>query len=498
MKNQIKGGAIVSYFNILLNMGISIFFTPFLISSLGVSEYGVYRIVQSFSGQLSIMSFGVATLIVRNLVFYETKKQKEEKENFLFFALVVTYLLAMVVLAIGTIMFFMLDGLYSKSMLPEELMIAKKLFILLIFNIAITIICDAYIGIIKAHERFVIAHGSQTLKLIVRIVAMIILLNIGVGSVGIVLADCMVSISIWFVVMLYGRVVLKERARFHYVDKKLIFQSAVFSAAIFLQAIVNQVNQNLDNVILGILTNTATVAMYSLALSLFTAFNSLVSVIGSLFTPKATRLVAENADGEKLTDFVIKPGRIQLMMAGLAITGFVLFGKNFIYIWVGEEYQEIYWVTIVLLIPATLPLIESVCTSILDALLKRMGCSIILLAMCVINVAVSIVLVKRIGYMGAAVGTASSYVVGYGIMLNLYIKKVVNLNIKRMFRDIFQNILKGISLSIIVGIPIALLPNTVIGFIIKVSMYCLVYGISMYLISMNSLEKKIIKNILKH
>ena len=44
-------------------MLISLFFTPFLISSLGDAEYGIYRIVQSFAGSLSIMTFGIGTLV---------------------------------------------------------------------------------------------------------------------------------------------------------------------------------------------------------------------------------------------------------------------------------------------------------------------------------------------------------------------------------------------------------------------------------------------------
>ncbi|WP_278453838.1 hypothetical protein, partial [Thomasclavelia spiroformis] len=59
MKNQRKAGVILSYVSIVLNMLISLFFTPFLISSLGDAEYGIYRIVQSFAGSLSIMTFGI-------------------------------------------------------------------------------------------------------------------------------------------------------------------------------------------------------------------------------------------------------------------------------------------------------------------------------------------------------------------------------------------------------------------------------------------------------
>lgn len=497
MKSQIKGGAIVSYLNIVLNMAISIFFTPFLISSLGSSEYGVYRIVQSFSGQLSIMSFGIATLIIRNLVYFEEKKQQTEKENFLFFALFASYILCAAILAVGGVMYFMIDGMYRNSLSAAELVIAKKLFVLLILNIALTVISDSHLGIVKAHEQFVVAHGFQTFKLVLRIAMMVLLLNMGAKSVGIVMADCLVSFLVWIGAMLYGRVFLHEIPRFHYWDKTLIIQCVSFSAAIFLQAIVNQVNQNLDNVILGMMTSASIVTMYSLALSLFTSFNSIVSVVGGLFTPRATRLVAQNASGDSLTEFVVKPGRMQLMLVGLAISGFVLFGRNFIHIWVGDEYQEVYLLTIVLLVPAVIPLIETVTTSILDALMKRMGRSIILIVMCVINVVVSVFLIKRIGYWGAAIGTATSFIVGHGVLLNLYLKRVADLKIGQIFRGILHKILLAIFVAMVIGIPISWLPNTVYGFLIKVGTYCLVYFSVMYMLGMNNYERGIFLNVLK-
>ena len=78
MRDQKKVGVIISYVNIVLHMCISIFFTPFLIKSLGQSEYGLYRIVQSFIGQLSIMTFGMSAIVTRNIVYYDVKQQKKE------------------------------------------------------------------------------------------------------------------------------------------------------------------------------------------------------------------------------------------------------------------------------------------------------------------------------------------------------------------------------------------------------------------------------------
>lgn len=497
MKNQIGIGTIISYLNIVLNMVISIFFTPFLINSLGASEYGVYRIIQSFSGQLSIMSFGIAALIVRNVVYYNTKKLRVEKENFLFMAMLISYILGFLILLVGGGLYLSIDKIYSNSLSIEEIVLAKHLFILLVINIAITIISDSYMGIIMAHEKFIISNGVRTFRLILRITLISVLLKLGVKSIGIVVSDLCISLLLFLFMIVYNRIILKEKAKFYYLDKEMLKLSFSFSIAIFLQAIINQVNQNVDNIILGIMTNSNIVALYSVALVLYTSFNSIVSVIGGMFGPQATRLVAKSASERELTDFVIRPGRIQLMIAGLAITGFTLFGKNFLKLWVGENFLEAYCIVLILIIPVIIPLIENVTNSLLDAMLKRMGRSIILFVMCIINIIISILLIKRIGYIGAAFGTAISLIVGHGILLNIYLKKILKLEIFRMFKEIFKGIWLANLLAITLGIVLLKLPDTIIGFLIKVIFYTLIYSSCTYLIGMNRTEKMYIMNFFR-
>ncbi|MBR6902897.1 MAG: polysaccharide biosynthesis C-terminal domain-containing protein, partial [Clostridia bacterium] len=340
----------------------------------------------------------------------------------------------------------------------------------------------------------IITYGINTLRLILRILVMILILKLGGKSVAIVLTDLSISLAVWLYIMFYGRFKLKEKAKYHKFDGQLLKQCFVFSLAIFLQRIINQVNQNLDNVILGMMTNTAIVAMYSIALTIFTSFNSIVSTIGTLFTPRATQIIANNATGEELTDFISKTGRLQFMIAGLIITGFGLFGKNFIMLWVGSKYISVYYLSIILLIPAAIPLITSVSSSILDAMLKRLGASIILGVMCIVNIGVSVVLIEYIGFWGAAIGTAVSFIIGHGILFNIYLHKVAGIKIFKMYGDIIDRSIFGVLACFAIGIPLTYLPNNVWCFILKVLIYSIVYSFVMYRFCMNDYEKKIAKS----
>jgi hypothetical protein len=75
-----------------------------------------------------------------------------------------------------------------------------------------------------------------------------------------------------------------------------------------LQSIIGHVNATIDKTILGIYSTKENVAIYSVANTFVTFFNTVPSVISSVFLPSAVKLVVAKVDNEALTDFVIKPG----------------------------------------------------------------------------------------------------------------------------------------------------------------------------------------------
>ena len=268
-----------------------------------------------------------------------------------------------------------------------------------------------------------------------------------------------------------------------------------FGSAILLQAIVNQVNNNVDTMILGAYINDKSIiTMYSSALAVYSIYNSLISVISNFFLPKATKLVMQNASGTELTDLVIKPGRFQAMIAVGCIFGFSLFGRNFITIWIGEKYLDAYLVTLILMIPVTIPLVENAVISILDASLKRIYRSTVLVIMAVFNVVISVLLISRFGFWGAAAGTAISLIVGHGFLMNIYYAKTFKIEIGRMFISIFKGILPAGLLASLLCLPLSVyLSDTILYFAVKCILFVALYFLFLILFGMNTEEKEMIQ-----
>ena len=497
--SQIKVGSIIAYLNLFLHLIISVFLTPFLIKNLGQSEYGVYKIIQSFSAQLGIMSFGISTLVARNIVFFNEKKEQKEKENFLFFAHFLNIILSLLVIVVGVGLFFSIDALYKKSLTADELVLGKKLFIVLVLNVAVTLGCETFTGLIRSKEKFIVANSLTLLRLGLRLALLFILISLGLNSLAIVVTDLFISLLILLISFIYSKVKIREKAKFHYVDKKMLKTTLLFSSAIFLQSIVAQVNNIVDNIILGSMKGAVVVSVYSVALSLYGIFASLVDVFRGMFGPRATKLVARNASADELTSFAIRPARIQTMIALLGEIGFVLLGKTFISAWLGPGFEDVYVITLILIVPAFIPMIESISYEILDAKMKRMGRSIILLCMCGINVGLTILFVNLFGYIGAAFGTAFSLIIGDWILTNIYIHKSTGLKILTLIKGALSKTWIAAFMTLYLGfiivnkIPLHGWP----GFLLKTILICIVYFVMLYFIGFNNEEKNYVNNILR-
>ena len=73
-KSQLKVGIVLNYVNMILGNLIPIFYTPVMLTLLGQSEYGLYKLASSVTSYLSLISMGLGSAITRYLI-----KSREEE-----------------------------------------------------------------------------------------------------------------------------------------------------------------------------------------------------------------------------------------------------------------------------------------------------------------------------------------------------------------------------------------------------------------------------------
>ncbi len=489
---QIKKGAILAYVLIVVNTLYGLLFTPFLISKLGMSQYGVFKIISSLSASITVFDLGVGTTTLRYISKFRAEKDYKQINNFYAMSMVESAILSAIISVVCVGIYFSLDSLYGESLTAMELIKAKQLFILFTITLVLNIFEKVIFNVVLACEKFVLANSLKLLRILAKIGLAVIILSYIADSVMLLFIDIALLLVIMAIQTVYLFKTEKIKIKLYKWDNRLFKESFAYTVLTFVQSIVVQFNGNLDNMVIGAVLNASTVAIYSIGLQLYSMYDQFACSISNLMLPTVSKQIAEKASNRDLEDTVIKAGRFQFAALGAALCGYTIIGKEFIYLWLGKEYEFAWIVGMILMVPATIPLMQNVCLSILRAKNKMQFRTVAVCVMAVFNLIITVFGVKKYGAIAACVGTAAGLIGANVIAMNVYYQKVIGLNVFRIFKNILSRIWICCLLAslALVLISFVLTGNTWIVWILKAGTFALVYGVLLLVYGLSKAEKK--------
>ena len=496
--NEVKIGAILSYVVIALNMIIGIVYTPYLTKMLGQSEYGLYSLVANVISYLTILDLGFGNAITVYTAKYLAKNDKEGESKLHGMFLIIYTIIGIVAGLIGVVLYFNVNKLFGNTMSVEELATAKILMKILTFNLVITFPFSIYSSIITAYEKFVFNKIINIIRIILMPLIMIPLLMMGYKSIALVILTTILNIACLLINMIYCLTKLHIRFNFSGFDFKLLAEIFGYSFFIFLNTIIDKINWSVDSFVLGTVSGTIAVAIYAVAANFNTMYLNFSTAISGVLLPRVSKMEANEAKDEEFTEIFIKTGRIQYIIMALIITGFIIFGKQFIETLFGTDYTMAYYIACILMIPVTIPLIQNVGLSILQAKNKYKFRTTIFFFIALANVGISIPLAKMYSGIGSAIGTAISLVVGQIIIMNIYYYKKIHIDIPRFWKEIFKMTIPVV-ITFIIGIIAykITMPTNILVYGIEIIVYTLMYMVLMWKFAMNKYERELFEKPIK-
>lgn len=500
--NQRKVGAFLQYLQMGLAIVIGLVYTPMMIKLLGQSEYGLYNTVSSTVSMLSLLSLGFNSSYIRYYAKYKRDNDENaiSKLNGLF--LIIFSIIGIIAFFCGLFLSNNLTLIFDAGLTENEYNIAKVLMLLLTINLALSFPFGIFMHIINAHERFILLKLLSMLKTVVSPLVTLPLLLMGYRSIAMVSVTVGISLLVDLIYCVYSFSVLKIRFVFHGFEKGLFRSLLVYTSFIAINMVVDQINWNIDKVLLARFKGTTSVAIYSVGFSLYSYYQMFSTAVSSVFTPQIHRIINETQNDkllqrEKLTLLFTKVGRIQFIILSLISTGLVFFGFEFITkYWAGPGYEDAYYVTLLLVFPASIALIQNLGIEIQRAQNLHRFRSIAYFFMALANLFLSIILCKLYGAIGSAIGTAISLIIANGLIMNVYYYKKCNINIIYFWKEIFSAS-KGLVIPCLIGIVyhFVSLPNNTSFYVLSIMVYSLVFFVSMWICGMNKYEKNLITSI---
>jgi O-antigen/teichoic acid export membrane protein len=473
--NQLKTGAVLSYVTIIVTTITGILVTPYIIDKLGKEEYGLWTLIGALIGYISVLDFGLNNAIVRFVAKYRAEKDKRGEENFLAVTFIIYGAISLVVTLIGIIIYFNLETLFDGSLTPPELAKAKTMFSILIFNVAISLPGGGLTGIASGYEKFIFPRFANILKYVLRTILVVMLLYMGGDAIGIVVLDTLLNMLIVVINAIYIFKCLKVKIVLFNFDRALVKNIINYSFWIFIFAIVIQFQWKVGQMVLGIVSGTTAVAVYAVGVMLGTYYGAFSSAISGVFLPRATKMIVEKATGDDLTAMMVKVGRLSLIVLMYILIAFGLFGKQFVLLWVGQDFIESFYISFYIMLVLTISLVQAFGNSVLEAKNKYSFKAILYLIVTIIGTGIGALFAKEYGATGMVMGTIISLFVVQNIM-NVYYHKYMGINMFRFYRELIHKILLcGVGILIFAAALVFIPGFSWYNFVLKAVLYSIIY-----------------------
>ena len=174
----------------------------------------------------------------------------------------------------------------------------------------------------------------------------------------------------------------------------------------------------------------------------------------------------------------------------LILSGFIVFGRDFITLWAGPGYEEVYIITLMFFVALLIPLIQNLGITILQARNQMKFRSLLYIGIAVVSLIFQIILSKKYGGIGCAISIAGALLLGQGLIMNIYYRKKQELDVLHFWKEILKMSVVPIILILAASY---LLPNFALDSWAKlgaaIAVFAVIYIPLFWIFSMNKYEK---------
>ena len=450
--SQLKTGAILSYLSLGLNIAAGLLYTPWMIAQIGQGDYGIYTLANSIISMV-MLDFGMGSATTRFVAKYRVSHDEDKVQTFLATVYQLYLLIDALIFVFFIVVYFNLESIY-KNFSYEEIQKLRVVFCIAGGFSLISFPCTTFNGILTAYERFIPLKIADIIQRLGAILLTVIALCGGMGLYALVAANAIagiiaISIKFYFVrrAVPFPRIFARGR------KKKTPMLREIFSYSLWdtVCSLAQRLIMNVMPTILGIVALEASVsiAVFGIVSTIEGYFYSFTSAINGMFLARITKISMDDQDGSKLTDLAVRVGRFQFSLNGLLIVGFALVGKEFIMLWMGEDFLPAYVGILLIVIPGIFYNALQIARSAIMANNQIRYLAYIQIAISVVNLIFAPVFAAKWGVIGACGSIFIAYTLRIFLTL-LVVRKKLNFQLQRYIRQCYGRMSVPVLLALVI------------------------------------------------
>lgn len=427
-RGGLRLGMVLNSINIVLNFSASFIVTPIIIKRLGAPGFGMWALIQSFSGYYGLVNLGVGSALQRFLSRDLAAKNQGSLQQTLstaiafFSATSVLVITAAATLGSFAAQFFDITDDH-RSAFTKTLLLC-----------AVAVVADFFGAItttlLTSRERFDLSNTITIARQLAQTTGILLVLSYWPSLDGIALVVSSVGLASLIVGNLYVRRLYPELlftwAAF---DLKRLKEMLHYGSSTILLTISNIVRLRLGNLVIAKTAGLTAVGMFSIASNLVLNMNSLLSGALNVLNPRFTRLHTEGKWAELQHLY-----RTALMGSAAVSCGMgmmlLLFGERFIMMWVGKTYVTAVPILNVLTVAYVLALAQAPSWNLMFAVARHHFMARVTIAEAAAITVLGIWLSRTHGAVGFAWATGAAMLVTKGLIHAPYAARIGQLKLR--------------------------------------------------------------------
>ena len=392
-----------SWAGLFVHAAVGFFLSPFILHRLGDEAFGVWILVFSVTGYYGLLDLGIRQSVVRYVARFTATHDEDSLTRFVNTCISTYALIALLVLLATGFCAWYLPALFKIP--PGLLRTARTLVLLVGGGVALTLPLSVFAGILSGLQDFFRPHTAQVVFSLLRGLLIVLILHLGGGLLGITLVTVILNVLSYVTLILMVPHTLHLRLGVKYIDLPMWRSVIGYSSVAFLVVLAEKLRFQSDAVVIGMFVSSSAITYFAIGSKLVEYSGLVVQGLSQIFTPMSSQLEV-TGDLDRLRRVFVMGNRACALTIFPICATLIIFGNPIIALWVGVKYQASYLILVLLLVPKTLYLAQASSVKILLGIGQHRRLAAVLVLEGVANLLLSLVLVRRMGIVGVAWGTA--------------------------------------------------------------------------------------------
>lgn len=445
---------ITNYFSLIWKMVTAIFITRMLYLGLGNNFYGFWSLLWMIFGYSLLLDFGFGTVAQKHAAELQVDKDYENF-NHISNTIIGSYIMmSFLIILVTIISSFFLGSIFSINDI-ENIDYYRKIYLTFGIGVAFIFPTGIFQEIIKGIKRFEIRNYIQIVSTTINVIGIYLIFEYNYSLLTLTIFSLSLSLITNIVMAFFAfRLIPQFRIAFKHFQLKLLKEVTNFSFFAYIIMFSNIVIYKTDQIVLGVMTSLGAVALYQVGSRLPHVMTQLTSQFQDNLAPISAEYY-KAGEFDKLNIIIMYSNRFVAFITTCCFLVFAILTPQILYVWLKVTDEIPMQVSYVLLLSSfSLIIFRSVSNKFLLMTGNHKKLSKIAAIESIINLVLSIILVRAMGVIGVAYGTLiPNIIISLFFILPMAVKKSGS-TISSYIRTIYLPL-----------ILVAILPSTILYYL---------------------------------